>query len=42
MPSKAIRFPTAGGHELAARLELPEGEARAASACCASTSPAWG
>ena len=29
MPSEAIRFTTARGHELAARLELPEGEARA-------------
>src|SRR3954463_8337857 len=29
MPSTAIRFPAAQGHELAARLELPAGEPRA-------------
>jgi len=29
MPSNAIRFPTAQGHELAARLELPAGTPRA-------------
>jgi len=29
MPSKAIRFSATQGHELAARLELPAGEARA-------------
>lgn len=29
MPSTAIRFPAAQGHELAARLELPVGEPRA-------------
>jgi uncharacterized OsmC-like protein/alpha-beta hydrolase superfamily lysophospholipase len=29
MPSKSIRFPATQGHELAARLELPAGEARA-------------
>src|SRR4026207_1258436 len=29
MPSKAIRFQATHGHELAARLDLPAGEARA-------------